>query len=324
MSDAVHLQGTEDESNSSKLKTIASRFGIHIFLVALIVMSGIISPAFLSANNISNMLLQAAPLGIVVIGQAFVIILRGLDLSVASVMATAAVIATGFSGVNADVPAIVGVSLAIGAATGLVNGLLVTKRDVSPFLATLATMIVLQGFRFAYTQGAPSGNVPPLFRVIGSETLYGIPYNLMLLAVIAVIFTVVLSRSRFGREVYITGGNPVTARLLGINADRVTIIGYVISGVLASIAGLVLSGYVGIVDNWVGRGFELDSIVAAVMGGIALTGGRGTIIGGLVGAAILIVVFNAVLLFGMPVQLQIIIKGLVIVMAAAFYVRRSN
>ena len=97
MSDAVHLQGTEDESNSSKLKTIASRFGIHIFLVALIVMSGIISPAFLSANNISNMLLQAAPLGIVVIGQAFVIILRGLDLSVASVMATAAMIATAFS-----------------------------------------------------------------------------------------------------------------------------------------------------------------------------------------------------------------------------------
>ena len=313
-----------DGNPSFGFANIASKYGIHIFLVLLIIVSGIVSPAFLSANNISNMLLQAAPLGIVVIGQAFVIILRGLDLSVASIMATAAVIATGFSGVNSDVPAIMAISLGIGAATGLVNGLLVTKRDVSPFLATLATMIVLQGFRFAYTQGAPSGNVPPLFRVMGSATWYGIPYNLMLLVVLAVVFTLVLSRSRFGREVYITGGNPTTARLIGINADRVTIAGYMISGVLAAIAGLVLSGYVGIVDNWVGRGFELDSIVAAVMGGIALSGGRGTIVGGLVGAAILIVVFNAVLMFGLPVQLQIIIKGLVIVLAAAFYVRRAG
>jgi ribose/xylose/arabinose/galactoside ABC-type transport system permease subunit len=321
MSDAVNLKPAGETSSS--IGNVLSKYGIHIFLVLLIVISGIVSPAFLSANNISNMLLQAAPLGIVVIGQAFVIILRGLDLSVASIMATSAVIATGFSGVNADVPAIVAISLGIGVLTGLVNGLLVTKRDVSPFLATLATMIVLQGFRFAYTQGAPSGNVPPLFRVVGSETLYGIPYNLMLLAVLAVIFGLILARSRFGREVYITGGNPTTARLLGINADRVTIIGYIISGFLAAIAGLVLSGYVGIVDNWVGRGFELDSIVAAVMGGIALSGGRGTIVGGLVGAAILIVVFNAVLMFGLPVQLQIIIKGLVIVAAAAFYVRRG-
>jgi ribose/xylose/arabinose/galactoside ABC-type transport system permease subunit len=321
MSDAVNLKPAGETSSS--IGNVLSKYGIHIFLVLLIVISGIVSPAFLSANNISNMLLQAAPLGIVVIGQAFVIILRGLDLSVASIMATSAVIATGFSGVNADVPAIVAISLGIGVLTGLVNGLLVTKRDVSPFLATLATMIVLQGFRFAYTQGAPSGNVPPLFRVVGSETLYGIPYNLMLLAVLAVIFGLVLARSRFGREVYITGGNPTTARLLGINADRVTIIGYIISGFLAAIAGLVLSGYVGIVDNWVGRGFELDSIVAAVMGGIALSGGRGTIVGGLVGAAILIVVFNAVLMCGLPVQLQIIIKGLVIVAAAAFYVRRG-
>lgn len=299
-------------------------FALPIFLVLLIIVAGLISPAFLSANNVSNMLLQVAPLGIVVIGQAFVIILRGLDLSVASVMATAAVIATGFSGQNSDVMTILAIALAVGIATGVVNGLLVTKRNVSPFLATLATMIVLQGFRFAYTQGAPSGNVPPLFRAVGSATWNGIPYNIMLLAVLAVIFWVVLAKSRFGREVYITGGNPTTARLLGINADRVTIIGYTISGGLAAIAGLVLSGYVGIVDNWVGRGFELDSIVAAVMGGISLSGGRGGIVGGLFGAAVLIVVFNGVLLFGLPVQMQIIIKGIVIVAAAAFYVRRSH
>lgn len=317
-------QGTAPEigAPTASARSRLSAYALPIFLVALIAVSGIVSPAFLSGSNISNMLLQVAPLGIVVIGQAFVIILRGLDLSVASVMATAAVIATGFSGQNSDVLAIVLIAVGIGVATGLVNGLLVTKRSVSPFLATLATMIVLQGFRFAYTQGAPSGNVPPLFRQIGSATWHGLPYNMMLMLVLAVVFGVLLSRSRFGREVYITGGNPTTARLLGINADRVTVIGYIISGALAAVAGLVLSGYVGIVDNWVGRGFELDSIVAAVMGGISLSGGRGGIAGGLFGAAILVVVFNAVLLFGLPVQLQIIIKGIVIVLAAAFYVRR--
>lgn len=320
MVDVSQARGAEGPAIS--MKSRLSSYALPIFLIALIAISGIVSPAFLSTSNISNMLLQVAPLGIVVIGQAFVIILRGLDLSVSSVMATAAVIATGFSGQNSDVLSILLVAVGIGIATGLVNGWLVTKRSVSPFLATLATMIVLQGFRFAYTQGAPSGNVPPLFRQIGSATWHGVPYNMMLLVVLAVVFGVVLAKSRFGREVYITGGNPTTARLLGINADRVTIIGYVISGALAAIAGLVLSGYVGIVDNWVGRGFELDSIVAAVMGGISLSGGQGGILGGLFGAAILVVVFNAVLLFGLPVQLQIIIKGMVIVLAAAFYVRR--
>jgi len=324
MVDLSHAKSAELTGPTAGIAGRLAPYALPIFLVLMIIVAGIISPAFLSANNISNMLLQAAPLGIVVIGQAFVIILRGLDLSVSSVMATAAVIATGFSGQNADVVPILLIAVGIGVATGLVNGLLVTKRSVSPFLATLATMIVLQGIRFAYTQGAPSGNVPPFFRTLGSATWYGIPYNLMLLVVLGVIFWILLAKSRFGREVYITGGNPTTARLLGINADRVTIIGYIISGGLAAIAGLVLSGYVGIVDNWVGRGFELDSIVAAVMGGISLAGGRGGIVGGLFGAAVLIVVFNAVLLFGLPVQFQIIIKGIVIVAAAAFYVRRTQ
>jgi ribose transport system permease protein len=133
-----------------------------------------------------------------------------------------------------------------------------------------------------------------------------------------------LSRSNFGRKVYITGGNPITATLVGIKADRVTIICYLISGGLSALAGLMLSGFVGVVDNWVGRGFELDSIVAAVIGGVALSGGRGTIAGALIGATILIVVFNSALLLGLPIEFQILIKGVVIVTAAAFYVRQSE
>lgn len=306
------------------MSDMARNYGIYLVLLALIVVTTILSPAFLNGNNVSNMLLQAAPLGIVVIGQVMVILVRGLDLSVASVMATAAVVATSFSGQDSDAVPVFLVAMTIGIVTGLVNGLLITKRNVSPFLATLATMTLLQGLRFAYTQGAPSGNVPPIYRVLGSQTLYGVPYNLMILIVLAVVFSALLHKSTYGRRVYLTGGNPVMARLVGINSDRITIASYVISGGLAALAGLIYSGFVGIVDNWVGRGFELDSIVAAVMGGVALSGGRGSILGGLLGAVILVVVFNAVLMIGFPVQFQIIIKGLVIIIAAAVYVRSAR
>lgn len=303
---------------------ILRSYGIYLVLLVLILVTTILSPAFLTGNNVSNMLLQAAPLGIVVIGQVMVILVRGLDLSVASVMATAAVVATSFSGQDSDALPVFLVAMAIGIATGLLNGILITKRNVSPFLATLATMTLLQGLRFAYTQGAPSGNVPPIYRVLGSQTFYGVPYNMMILLVLAVVFSALLHKSTYGRRVYLTGGNPVMARLVGINADRITIASYVISGGLAALAGLIYSGFVGIVDNWVGRGFELDSIVAAVMGGVALSGGRGSILGGLLGAVILVVVFNAVLMIGFPVQFQIIIKGLVIIIAAAVYVRSAR
>lgn len=324
MSQTINQNNTMPSGNDQTLGKILRRYSLYIALIALIVVSTIVSPSFISGGNVSNMLLQLAPLGMVVIGQVFVILVRGLDLSIASVMATAAVVATSFNGQDTDVVIIFIAALGMGMATGLVNGFLVAKRNVSPFLATLATMIVLQGVRSTWTQGAPSGNVPPFFRILGSESFYMLPYNLIITVVLAVLFSIILKKSTFGRRVYITGGNPVTAKMLGINADVVTISCYVISGFLAALAGLILSGFVGIVDNWVGRGLEIDSIVAAVIGGVALSGGRGTIWGGLLGATILIVVFNAVLQMGLPIQLQIIIKGLTIIIAAAFYVRSTN
>jgi ribose/xylose/arabinose/galactoside ABC-type transport system permease subunit len=311
----------EAQFDRAPLRPSLSRLGVLLPLPVLLVLGGAISPAFLGAGNISNLLLQLAPLGIVAIGQCFVMIVRGLDLSVASTMATAAVIATGFSGSNGDVAAVVAAALAIGIAVGLLNGLLITKRHVSPFLATLATMILLQGFRFAYTQGAPSGNVPPLLRTLGSGKLDGIPFNFLVLLMLATLLWVVLHRSAFGRRVFIVGGNPVTGHLLGIRTDLITIVCYLISSGLAAVAGLILSGYVGLVDNWVGQGYELDSIVACVIGGVSLKGGRGSIPGALAGAAIITIVSNEVLLFGLPIQIQIIIKGAVIVIAAALYAR---
>lgn len=302
----------------------ARRYGIYVFFAVLVIASDVFSPTFLRRDNVVNMLMQFAPLGIVVIGQVFVILVGGLDLSVASVMATAAVIATGFDGTNASAPAIFGATVAMCMCSGLLNGLLVTKRQVSPFLATFATAVVLEGLRFAYTQGAPSGNVPPVFHEMGTGFAAGLPVNILILAACATVFGVLLHRSTFGRRIFMVGGNSESARLVGVRPDLVRIVCYVLSSLLAGLAGLILSGFVGIVDNWVGKGFELDSIVAAVMGGVALSGGRGTLPGGLMGAAILIIVFNIVLLIGMPVQAQTIVKGVIIIGASACYVTRRR
>jgi ribose/xylose/arabinose/galactoside ABC-type transport system permease subunit len=323
VTDAAASTGRPSQPTPSRsaLLRLAGRAKVYVGFAALLLAAQLVSPVFLSGSNIANMLQQMAPLGIVVLGQTLVIVVRGLDLSVGSIMATAAVAATAFSGRDGDVLAIVGVALAIGAGTGLVNGVLVTKRSVSPFLATLATWILLEGFRYVYNGGAPSGNVPPAFRIIGAGSFHGVPWNIMILAALAIPFAVLLHRSSFGRRAFLVGGNPVMARLVGVGVDRVTIACYVLSGLLAAVAGLVLSGFVGLVDNFVGRGFELDSIIAAVLGGVALSGGRGSILGALAGAAILVAISNAVLLFGLPIEIQLIIKGVVIVAAAALHAR---
>lgn len=295
------------------------------FLAALVAGAGVLSPAFLSVANLRDILTQAAPLCFVAMGQAFVIMVRGLDLSVGSLMATIAVVATAFdASSNAMIPVIFAASLAISALVGLANGFLVTRRNVSPFLATLGMMIVLQGLRFAYTHGSPSGTLPDGFRVIGTGMVLGIPINALAVLVVATALGLVLHATAAGRRIVTVGGNPRAALLVGIRPGRATLMAYVVSSAMAGLGGLFLVGYVGTVDNWVGRGFELDSIVAAIIGGVALSGGAGTVAGALLGALVLVVIFNIVVILGLPVEFQLIIKGLIIVLAAAVHMRRSG
>ena len=314
--------GLRSDSLAGMRRGASAEIGLLVFLGLLMVLAASIQPRFISPSNLRDVLVQAAPLLMVTMGQAFVILVRGLDLSVASLMATVAVLATAFNA-KSDVMImpIFAVAVVFSALVGLINGWLVTKRRVSPFLATLAMMILLQGLRFSYTQGAPAGNLPPGFRMIGSGNVLGVPINLLAALVLGAFLWVVLHRSVFGRSVFIVGGNPRAAKLVGIFADRVTIACYVICSVMAGIGGLFLVGFVGTLDNWVGRGYELDSIVAAVMGGVALTGGRGSIVGAFLGALILVMIFNVIVIVGLPVQGQLVVKGVVIIAAAAVYSR---
>lgn len=299
--------------------------GLLVFFLLLVGFGTLASPAFLTVPNIQNVLTQAAPLGMVAIGQALVLLVRGLDLSVASVMGTMAVVATEFRATSDEmIPVIFLVCLVLAAVVGFVNGWLVTKRQVSPFLATLAMMIVLRGIRFVITQGAPSGSLPPGFRFLGTGNVLGIPTGFLALLILAAGMWYLMHQTVFGRRVYLVGGNKRGADLVGINSDRVVIMCYVLCSMCACLGGLFLTGYTGSIDNFVGRGYELMSIVAAVMGGVALTGGKGTVIGALIGAMILMALFNILLLLGFTIEVQYIVQGVIIIAAASFYMFRER
>ena len=302
----------------------SKRHRVPLASVCSVIVAGVVSPSFLQVDNLANLLIQLSPLGIVVIGQTLVLLVAGLDLSVASVMATSAVLCTLFPAENRFLLPVLTTVTVMGALVGGVNGWLVTRRGVSPFLATLATMIALVGLRLTITHGAPSGNLPPIVRTVSIGSVGGVPYSLFLLLGLACGVSFIIQRTVVGRMVRAAGASPEAAILVAYRVSSIKTACYVASSVLAAWGGLLLAGYVGSIDNWVGKGYELDSIVAAVVGGVALTGGLGTVAGALSGTVILMVVSNLVLLLGLPVQFQLLLKGVAIIFAAALYVDRNR
>jgi len=294
---------------------------LSAFLAATWAVTAVISPRFLNPANLRDILVLATPLAFVVIGQMMVIIVRGLDLSVASIMATVAVLAIGFGD---NVAAIMALGLVLGAAMGAVNGWLVAFRGVTPFLATLASMIVLQGVRFAYTGGAPSGTLPEGLRWLATGRIAEIPVSLFLLAAVAFAAHWMLERTMIGRQMKLYGVNPAASRMTGAPVRLLVMLAFILSGVMAALAGLVLVGYVGIVDNWTGRGYDLDSIAAAVIGGAALSGGRGSVPGALLATLILVSLFNIVVILGLSLEWQLVTQGTLIILAAVVYMSRSQ
>ncbi len=310
--------------NMDAVSIFIERRGIYIGLLAVILISALLSPAFYKFSNILNVLRAAAVLGIVSIGQTYVILGGGIDLSVGATMGTVAIAISEVTGGKDErvVPGII-VCLVIGMLIGLLNGLLITKRNIPPFVTTLGMLIFVEGARFAYTQGIISGRPAPFIRELAAIQGW-IPIPVVFLAVLWVIAAVVLYRTPFGRQLYALGGNRLAARFSGINVDRVTITTYILSGLFAAIAGLVFSGYIGYGDRYLGRGFDLDSIGAVIVGGTNFAGGRGSLSGTMAGVLLLTVLYNIVLILGLPVQLQLIVKGTVIIGAVALYSLRTR
>jgi ribose/xylose/arabinose/galactoside ABC-type transport system permease subunit len=293
---------------------------VFVFLGLLLIIAACVSPPFFQPDNLLNILRQASAIGVLAIGQTLVILAGGIDLSVAAIMQLAGVtIAELTGGANTLVPLVIPLVLVMGAAIGLVNGALIAGRKVQPFIATLFVGLLVTGLRLWVTNATPSGLLPPAVRAFGRGGLGPIPYAVILFAVVALVASFVLRRTTLGRRIYAVGGNAKAAELSGVRVDRVTILSYVLCGLLAALAGLVLVGYLGYADQEIGTGYDLDSIAAAVVGGAVLGGGRGKISGTVAGILLMTALLNLVLILNLKVEYQLVVRGGVLLAAVAFY-----
>src|ERR1700693_825281 len=295
-------------------------------LLALVILIGVIRPGTIGATWAANIVLFAAPLGIVAAGQTLVMLTAGIDLSVSAVMTAAAYVAASQSYFGSARAVLL--ALAVGLVVGLVNGLGVAVFRVQPLIMTLGTGLVISGSLLVYSlnvshQGPPA--VPDIVRLVGSGKLLGlVPVSAFLWAAIAVLVILGLRQTGFGRLIYAVGDNPVACRLAGIRGWLVLLITYVLCGFLAAVAGLVLVGAIDAADPSLADVYLLPSVAAVVIGGTSIYGGNGGYVGTLVGALILTVLSSLFTLLDAPDPLKQILYGAIVVLLAAVYVRTAG
>jgi len=302
---------------SPQLKEALQRLGPLIALLALCVALAFLSSDFLSVGNVLDVMRQVSINAIISFGMTFAILLGGIDLSVGSILAVSSVLIALLLKAHYPAPLATLIGVLCGATMGSMNGLLITKGRMAPFIATLGTMTLLRGMALVLSKGSPiSGFSSDFFSWLGAGYLARvIPLPVVWMLLLFVVFWFVLDRSVFGRHVYATGGNTEAARLSGIRTDRVQIVAYTISGAMAAVAGVILTSRLDSAQPTAGAGYELDAITAVVLGGTSLAGGRGWIFGTLVGALLIGVLNNGLNLMGVSAFYQQVIKGTVILLA---------
>jgi inositol transport system permease protein len=306
-------------------RTIFSKYGIFLVFIAMLIVASILSPAFLSKTNLINVVRQMSVVGLIALGVTGVIVSAGIDLSSGSVVGLAAVVAASlsqqpdypaafFKGLQLPIIVPVLAACAVGAAVGLLNGTLVAKTRIPPFIATLGTLTAIRGLALLYTSGRPIGDLTDDYNFIGQGDVLGIPVPIVILVLMAIVTHVLYSQTKFGKYVYAIGGNEQAARVSGINVGKYKMLMYVYAGFLAGLAGLVVSARIGSGQPGQGAGYELDAIAAAVIGGASLSaGGIGTVPGTIVGALIIQVLNNILDLTNVSAYWQQIVKGCIIV-----------
>ncbi|MHB8276189.1 MAG: ABC transporter permease [Candidatus Humimicrobiaceae bacterium] len=288
------------------------------FLILVMIVSTFLHPSFLTKNNLIGTIQVNTELGLLSIGSAFVILGGGIDLSVASILALASVMSMDLQRVG--LPFAIIITLIVGAFLGFINGIIVSKAKLEPFIVTFATMMIYRAFAYIYSKGQPIspgsiGNVSDNFYFIGSGSLLGISFPLIIFLIIAVISIIIDRWTLFGHYIHAIGGNEESTRLAGVRTDLYKIITYTISGFLASLAGIIITARLGIGDPHVAIGYELIAITATIIGGIALFTGRGGIAGALCGILLLAFIYNIFNLLNINPFLQISTQGAIIIIA---------
>jgi len=292
-------------------KEILKRYGLLISFFVLSLGISLLTPNFLSSRNLLNILRQSTIVGIMAIGTTFVIIGGGFDISVGSVLALSAALALGLQGSMHWALAAM-IAILAGALIGLLNGILAAKIHIVPMIATLGTSTIVRGLVYLYTGGYPINGQQPAFEVIGSGYLWGIPVPVIIMIALVVIFQFILSKTQLGRYCCAVGGNKEATRLAGVSVDFYHVMTFLIGGLMAGISGVVYASRLSSATPLAGQNYDMDAIAAVVIGGTSVSGGEGTVLGAMIGVLLLTVVTNAFNLLGVPVFIQYVIKGLII------------
>ncbi|ABN84403.1 ABC transporter permease [Burkholderia pseudomallei] len=291
-------------------------------LVAVCVAMVFASDSFLSAANLENVLRQVSINAIIGVGMTCVILTGGIDLSVGSVMALSGTLAAGLLVAGANGAAALAAGIGVGVALGAANGLFVAFAGMPPIIVTLATMGIARGLALIYTGGYPIDGLPDWVRFFGSGKVLGVQMPVLTMLAVYALAWLMLERMPFGRYVYAIGGNEHATRLSGVRVSRVKLAVYTFAGLTSALAALVLTGRLMSGQPNAGGGFELDAIAAVVMGGTSIAGGRGSIVGTLVGALLLGVLNNGLNMIGVNPYVQNVIKGAIILLA--IYIGRER
>lgn len=298
-------------------------------LVALVIFFSIASPNFMQWSNIIGILLSTAVIGILALGATFVIITGGIDLSVGTVMTLSAVM-TGIIVVTADLPIILGVlgGIATGAFCGMLCGVAITKLQIPPFIATLAMMMIAKGLALVFSGAAPIyfTDQPTFAKIAMGNMIPGvtIPNAVIIFFILGIVAAVILSKTILGRVNFAIGSNEEATKLSGINVDRWKIAIYSLAGAFTGIAGVLMASRLNSAQPALGQGYELEAIAAVVIGGTSLSGGKGTIVGTIIGALIMSVLTNGLRVLSIPQEWQTVVVGIVIIVAVFMDILRRR
>ena len=297
------------------MRDILRRFGILFAFILLMVVLAFLSDSFLTVNNLLNIARQVSINAIIAAGMTLVILTFGIDLSVGSVLAFSGAIIAGLLSRGHPLVVGIGAGLLVGGLIGLVNGLIITKGGVQPFIATLGMLTIARGATLVYTDGRPITGLPDAFVWLGAGEIARIPVPVVIMTFVFAASYVVLTQTVLGRYIYAIGGNEEAARLSGVNVTFYKTAAYTIAGVLSALSGVILTARLNSAQPTAGMGYELDAIAAVVLGGTTLAGGEGGIGGTLLGAFIIGVLNNGLNLLNVSSFYQQVVKGVVILLA---------
>lgn len=317
------MRGTAVAAGWNAAGEMLSRWAILGVLAGLYLVAIALSDAFLDPVYAGNILRQAAPVGIAAIGTTLVMILGCVDLSIGAIISFSAVLcAVLMDGEPRNVPIAIVATLAVSALLGAINGLLVVFNRSSSFILTLGSAVAIYGLTQILSGGTARGIVSPGFREFFNHRIGDVlPVLALALLVLAAMVEVMLRTTRFGRQIYLIGSNREAARLCGLPVAAVTFACYVLSGLFAGLGGIAVLARSGVSSTFTGRGFEFDALAAIVLGGTLFSGGRGTVVGTVAGTLVLFTAFNLVNILGFNYNLQLVLKGAIIILASVAYAR---